>query len=89
MFCCKVAVLLSNILELSRGRIQDLDVGSNILIPINCAEIEEGLIGNAGKVKLMVAYCQDIIIDVLKNWVGKQTIRRSRITEAIAIVEVA
>jgi hypothetical protein len=54
MICGKVVVLLSNVLEIASGRIDDLDIACHVFIPPILTEIGECLVCNAAEVQLMV-----------------------------------
>ena len=56
MFGCEIPVWLSNILELSSRRIDYLHIARNISVAVDFAELVKGLVGNVGKVQLVVAY---------------------------------
>ena len=65
----KVSVLSSDILELARRRIQDLNIGGQIAFPIDLSKLVVVFIRNAAYIQFMVTDCEQVIIDVLKNWI--------------------
>jgi len=75
----EIAVVLSDILELSSGWVDDLDIGRQVAVTVDLAELVEGLVGDGRDVQLMVADGQQVVINVLENWVGQLSVWRSSI----------
>lgn len=55
MLGCEVPVFGTNILELPRRRIDDLDVAGEVPISVDFAKLAEGLVCNVCDIELMVA----------------------------------
>jgi hypothetical protein len=60
--CSKIPILASNKFKLLCYRVHDLDITSEVPIPIDCAELVESLICDLGHIQLMVAYQKPIPI---------------------------
>ena len=70
MFSSEIPVLLANVLKLVCNRVQDLDIAGQIPVAVNLGELVEMLICNGGNIELMVADCQEIVVNVFKDGVG-------------------
>jgi hypothetical protein len=79
---------MSNVLELPRGWIENLYVRSQIPFAIHLCKLIEVFIGDLGDVELVVANGQDIIVNVLKYWIGKKAIWARGIAQTSAIMKV-
>lgn len=79
MLSLKVAILLANVFINSSGRVENLDVAGQILVPIVLCEAIEGLVRNIRDVKLMVSNCENIVFQLLKYWVRNSSIGRSSV----------
>jgi hypothetical protein len=82
----EVPVLGSNVFKLASGRVDDLHIASEILVTIDLGEVAEGLVGDLGDIEFMVADSQQIVVDVLEDWVGYDAVRGRCVAEARAIV---
>ena len=51
----EIAVGLSNVLVLSGGWVDDLDVRSEVPVTVDLRELIEGLVGNVRNIQLMVS----------------------------------
>lgn len=63
----KVAVTRPNILVLSSGRVDDLNVAIDISISIDFRKVIEHLIRDLGDIELMIADCEEVVVNVLKD----------------------
>jgi len=95
---------MTDVLELVRGRVDDLHVGGEITITVDLGELVECLVGNiTGRmlamalpvrwlylrnVQLVVTDGEQIIVEVLENGIGNVSIWRSSIRQTSTIVQV-
>jgi hypothetical protein len=84
----EVSVLGSNVFKLASSWVNDLHIASEILVAIDFGEIAKGLVGNFGNIEFMVADSQQIVVNILEDWVGYDTIWGRCVAEARAIVQV-
>lgn len=67
MLSSEVSVLGSDIFELSRDWVFDLNIAGEVLVPIDLGEVAEGLVRDFGNVKLVIANSQQVVIDIVPN----------------------
>lgn len=71
MLSRKIPILLPYIFKLVCSIVQDLHIAGNVLLPIELAELGKGELGNTGQVQLVIPDRQEIVVNLLKDWVGK------------------
>ena len=84
--CCERAIPVSDVLELLRRWIQDLDIGCQVVFAIGLCELAECLICDGRDVKFMIANGQDIIVNVLEDRVGDVSVDTGGVRNAISVV---
>jgi hypothetical protein len=65
----KVSVLLANILKLTTAGVSDLHIAGQVLFAICLGELVESLISNIRDIKFVVSNSQQVVIQLLKDWV--------------------
>lgn len=65
MFCGKIAVSDAHVLVLGCSRVVDLYVGRDVAITISLAEVVEVLVRDLAYVELVVARCEDVVVNSL------------------------
>jgi hypothetical protein len=84
----EVSVLGTNVLELACGWVDDLHIASKVLVSIDLGEVAEGLVCDLGDIELVVADSQQVVIDILEDGVGYDSVGGCSVTETSAIVQI-
>lgn len=88
LLCGKVAILRPNVLELFGSRVEDLHIACEVLVTVDFREVAKGLVCDFGHIKLMIAYGQEIVIQVFKNRVGDVAVGCGGIAQPSAIMQI-
>ena len=85
----EVTVLLSDVFELIRRRVEYLHIAREISIAISFRKLVKRFICDLSDIKLVVADGQNIILNILKDGIADLTVHWCRIREAGTIVQIA
>lgn len=88
-WCREIAILLTDILELASGVVENLHIASDVPFAIDFGKLGEGLVYNVGDIELVIANGEQIVLHIFEDGVGHSATRSRGITKASAVVQIS